>query len=74
MLQRIRVAYFGYSVEFTTSENKPDAIRAEANRIVTAKYGDPAERHLNYVEPGLPFPAYVPVQYWDTECGKFYPF
>lgn len=61
--QRVRVAYFGYSAEFTTSNNRNDAIRAEANQIVLTKFGS---------APGLPFPAFVPVQRYDAEDGKFY--
>ena len=68
--QRVRVAYFGYSAEFTTSESRNEAIRAEANSIILAKFGHAPD--LRYVEPGLPFPAYVPVQRYNVEDGKFY--
>lgn len=68
--QRVRVAYFGYSAEFTTPEGRDDAIRAEANRLILAEYGSaPA---LGYVEPGLPFPAYVPVLRYDAKEGDWW--
>jgi len=68
--QRVRVSYFGYTAEFTTSEGDNAAIRAEANAIILAKFGPaPAQ---GYVEPGLPFPAFVPVHRWDEEDGAFY--
>lgn len=68
--QRVRVAYFGYSAEFTTAENRNGAIRAEANRIVLAKFGSAPD--LRYVEPGIPFPDYVPIQRYDHEDDGFY--
>ncbi|HEX3405297.1 MAG TPA: hypothetical protein VHT74_33725, partial [Acetobacteraceae bacterium] len=49
------------SAEFTfRARVAHDDVRAEANRIVIAAYGErPA---LRYVEPGLPFPPHVPVR------------
>ena len=55
---RYRLAYFGYSVEFTYAGTIAE-IRAEANRLTIEKYG--AAPAMSYVEPGLPYPDYVPV-------------
>lgn len=70
--RRFRVAYFGWSAEFTSAEVNADKLRAEANRIVLEAHGpDPS---LSYVEPGLPFPAYVPVDVWEGAAKGFQPY
>jgi hypothetical protein len=59
---RCSLSYFGYSVEFATVAATIAERRAEANRLIIAKYGEtPA---LSYVQPRLPFPDFVPVQTW----------
>ena len=65
----VRFSYFGYSVSFETSAPTVALRRAEANAKIIAKFGEnPA---LRYVEPGLPFPDYVPMLVWDNELGDF---
>lgn len=62
---RCRCAYFGYSVEFDTAAGSSSAERrAEANAIILDAYG--ITPTLSYVEPGLPFPDYVPVMVWHA--------
>ncbi len=66
----VKFDYFGYSISFLTSAPTVAERRAEANARVIAKFGQaPA---LRYVEPGLPFPDYVPQQWWDHETQKWY--
>lgn len=66
-MRRIRFAYFGYSVEFSTARVCAASLRAEANALVLAEHGvSPA---LGYVEPGVPFPAHVPAQVWEGDAG-----
>lgn len=66
---RYRLAYFGWSIEFTRPYAPAAAIRAEANARVIEQHGKDA----SYVEPGLPFPDFVPVQMWDGESEDFFP-
>ena len=67
---RCKVACFGYSVEFTTQARSSTDRRAEANQLIIAKFG--AVPKLSYVELGVPFPAYVPVEVYDEETRSFY--
>lgn len=65
----VQFSYFGYTTSFLTSAQTVAERRAEANVRVINKFGrDPA---LRYVEPGLPFPDYVPMLTWDGELGEF---
>lgn len=64
----VKFDYFGYSTVFETSAPTVAERRAEANARVIAKFGpSPA---LRYVEPGLPFPDYVPCLCWYDEKTK----
>lgn len=71
-LQRFRLAYFGWSAEFTSAEVNAAKLRAEANRIVLDHYGPkPA---VSYVMPGTPFPDDVPVEVWEGADKGFQPY
>jgi hypothetical protein len=75
MMITCKFDYFGYSTTFDAHAGTPaDILRAVANARVKAEFGiDPAARGLpSYVEPHLPFPAYVPVQIFDPESGLFF--
>lgn len=65
----VRFAYFGYSAMFETSTPSVEERRAEANRIVIARYG--AAPQLSYAAPGVPFPDFVPMTVWDEEAQAF---
>jgi hypothetical protein len=65
----VQFSYFGYSTSFLTSAPTVAERRAEANARIIKKFGNaPA---LHYVEPGLPFPDYVPMLTWDAEREEF---
>ena len=66
-MQRIRFAYFGWRVEFNTTERNHEKLRDFANRIVLAEHG--TNPTPSYVEPGLPFPPYVQADVWEGERG-----
>ena len=72
---RCKCDYFGYSVEFNTDPRSTVAERrAQANDIILKAFG--MHPVLAYVEPGLPFPDYVPVRVWqnaydDTPAGWY---
>ena len=61
----VKFSYFGYSVSFDTSADSVAARRAEANAIIISKFGESPKSA--YAAPGLPFPDFVPMQYWDEE-------
>jgi hypothetical protein len=66
----VRFSYFGYSAEFMTPATSTAERRSQANEIVLAKFGQsPA---IRYVEPGLPFPEYVPMHVWDEQDKAWY--
>jgi hypothetical protein len=67
----VRFAYFGYSVMFDAAKYRTDhERRLQANRMIIDAYGSaPA---MPYVQPGLPFPDYVPCQVWDSETQDFW--
>ncbi len=65
----VQFSYFGYTTSFLTSAATVAERRAEANARVIAKFG--AQPALSYVEPGLPFPDYVPMLTWDGERYEF---
>jgi hypothetical protein len=65
----VKVSYFGYSVAFYTDAPDADARRADANATVLKAFGNVPL--VPYVEPGLPFPDYVPVRVWDAEAQDF---
>ena len=59
----VQFSYFGYGTSFATEAKTVAERRAEANRRVIAKFGEaPA---MCYVEPGLPFPDFVPMLTWN---------
>jgi hypothetical protein len=65
----VQFSYFGYTASFQTSAPSVAERRAEANALILNKFGSaPA---LRYVEPGLPFPDYVPMLTWDSELQEF---
>jgi hypothetical protein len=66
----VRFAYFGYQATFDAARYPTDhERRLQANRMVIDAYGSaPA---MSYVQPGLPFPDYVPCQVWDNETQEF---
>lgn len=70
MAQGVKLSYFGYTAVFGVAEGTPSAtIRKEANERIIKKCGTAPK--LTYVEPGLPFPDYVPVLHWDAEYQEF---
>jgi len=69
MVVAIQFLYFGYTTSFATSAATVAERRAEANARVIEKFG--IEPALRYVEPGLPFPDYVPMLTWDAELEEF---
>ena len=76
-MQRIRFSYFGYSVEFSTETVEISALRAEANAHTLAAHGPDGVMGLHnvplpYVEPGLPYPDYVPAQVLTDEGWHSY--
>jgi hypothetical protein len=58
MDQMFRFSYFGYTVEFSFAFKNIRDLREEANTQILAKFG--VTPTISYVEPGVPFPAYVP--------------
>lgn len=64
-MQRIRFAYFGYSVEFSSETVNVNTLRSEANAYTIAAHGEAPK--LCYVEPMLPFPDYVPAYVLTSE-------
>lgn len=75
-MTRCKLSYFGYSVEFSTNAVSTAERRAEGNRHIIARYG--VTPKLSYVQPGLPFPDFVPVETYGL-CGdgtgkEFYDF
>jgi len=65
----VQFSYFGYTTSFLTQEPTVAERRAEANARVIEKFGN--EPTLRYVEPGLPFPDYVPMLTWDGARNEF---
>lgn len=65
----VQFSYFGYTTSFLTSAPTVAERRAEANARVIAKFG--SEPTLSYIEPGLPFPDYVPMMTWDHELQEY---
>ena len=66
----VKFSYFGYSAAFTTSASTVAARRQEANEIIISKFGEsPA---VPYASPGVPFPDFVLMQYWDEETKEWY--
>lgn len=65
----VQFSYFGYITSFLTSASTVAERRAEANARVIAKFGN--EPAMRYVEPGLPFPDYVPMLTWDAVRNEF---
>lgn len=66
----VRFEYFGWGAQFSTAATSTAQCRSEANRMVLARYG--AESVLPYVEPGVPFPDYVPMRVWDAGDQQWY--
>jgi hypothetical protein len=65
----VQFSYFGYTCSFATLAPTVAERRAEANARVTANFG--ITPVISYVEPGLPFPDYVPMLTWDAEREEF---
>jgi len=65
----VKFDYFGYSAAFKTSATTVAERRAEANARIITKFG--TSPTISYVEPGLPFPDYVPMQTWDDQLQEF---
>jgi hypothetical protein len=65
----VQFSYFGYSCSFATSATTVAERRQQANERVIAKFGKTPR--ISYVEPGVPFPDFVPMLTWDAENQEF---
>ena len=73
-MQTFKLSYFGWTATFQTETSDATAIRAKANAMVVAQHGQNPPGAIRYVEPGTPFPAYVPVQVWEGETQGWQPY
>ena len=66
----VQFSYFGYTATFAVrADTTIEQRRAEANERVIAKFGDTPT--IPYVQPGLPFPDFVPMLVWDEQDEAF---